>query len=89
MQRLSGIGQKESKEMGFARFMSSVWGRVLRIVAGAVLIYLGLMSISGWLGIVLVIIGLVPFLAGIFDVCVIGRLFLGTPFKGRDLRQAQ
>ncbi|MGA9531105.1 MAG: DUF2892 domain-containing protein [Anaerolineales bacterium] len=75
--------------MGFASFMSSGWGRVLRIVAGAVLIYLGLFSVTGWLGIVLVIVGLIPFLAGIFDVCVIGRLFLGTPFKGSDLRGQQ
>lgn len=71
--------------MGFATFMASGWGRLLRIVAGAVLIYLGLMAVSGWLGILLVVVGLVPLLAGIFNVCVIGRLFLGTPFKASDL----
>jgi hypothetical protein len=41
---------------------------------------------QGVWGIVVAVVGAVPFLAGVFDVCVIGALFLGTPFKGDDLR---
>lgn len=72
--------------MGFAKFMSSGIGRILRIVAGLALIAIGLFLMNGVWGIVVVVVGLVPFLAGLFDVCVIGALFLGTPFKGDDLR---
>ncbi len=72
--------------MGFASFMSSSTGRVLRVVAGIALILVGLMLVGGTWGIVLAVVGLVPFLAGIFDVCVIGKLLLGTPFKGADVR---
>lgn len=72
--------------MGFAKFMSSSAGRILRAVAGLAIILVGLMLVDGTWGIVLAVVGLVPFLAGIFDVCVIGKLFLGTPFKGAEVR---
>lgn len=72
--------------MGFAKFMSSSAGRVLRVVAGLALILLGILAIDGTLGIVIAVVGFVPFLAGIFDVCVIGKLLLGTPFKGAEVR---
>lgn len=72
--------------MAFANFMSSGAGRVLRVVAGLAFILIGLILIEGTWGIVLAVVGLVPFLAGIFDVCVIGRLLLGTPFKGAEVR---
>jgi hypothetical protein len=72
--------------MGFAKFMSSGTGRILRIVAGLALIAVGVFLMQGVWGIVVAVVGAVPFLAGVFDVCVIGALFLGTPFKGDDLR---
>jgi hypothetical protein len=66
--------------------MSSGAGRVLRVVAGLAFILIGLILVEGTWGIVLAVVGLVPFLAGIFDVCVIGRLLLGSPFKGAEVR---
>ena len=72
--------------MGFANFMSSSAGRGLRVLAGMALILIGLLLVEGSWGIVLAVVGLVPFLAGIFDVCVIGKLLLGTPFKGAEVR---
>jgi len=72
--------------MGFAKFMSTSLGRWIRILAGAALIAIGIFLVSGTWGIVLAVVGAVPFLAGIFDVCVIGALFLKTPFRGSDLR---
>ena len=72
--------------MGFANFMSTSAGRALRVLAGIALILIGLMLVEGTWGIVLAVVGLVPFLAGIFDVCVIGKLLLGTPFKGAEVR---
>ncbi len=71
--------------MGFARFMSSTAGRLLRIVAGIVLIIVGLAVVHGTGGIILAIIGLVPLIAGIANVCVFAPLF-GGPFFARDIK---
>lgn len=71
--------------MGFAQFMSSGLGRALRIVAGIALIAVGLGLVGGTGGIVLAVVGLVPLLAGAFDVCLFAPLF-GAPLKGVDAR---
>ncbi len=72
--------------MGFAKFMSSGLGRGLRIVVGLALIVLGLFSVGGTGGIILAVVGAVPVLAGIFDVCLFAPL-LGGPLKGADARK--
>jgi hypothetical protein len=71
--------------VGFAQFMSSGLGRGLRIVAGIILIAVGLAVVGGTGGIVLAVVGLVPLLAGAFDVCLFAPLF-GAPLKGADVR---
>jgi len=71
--------------MGFAQFMSSGLGRGSRIVAGIILVAMGLGLVGGTSGIVLAVVGLVPLLAGLLDVCLIGALF-GAPLKGADVR---
>jgi len=71
--------------MGFAQFMASGLGRGLRIVAGIILIAVGLAVVGGTGGIVLAVIGLVPLLAGVVDVCLFAPLF-GAPLKGADVR---
>ena len=70
--------------MGFARFMTSLAGRLLRIVAGIALIVIGLAVIHGTGGIILAVIGLVPLVAGVFNFCVFAPLF-GGPFLGKDV----
>lgn len=72
-------------KQAFFGFMASMPGRITRIVAGIALILLGLLVIEGTVGIILAIIGLVPLLAGAFDVCVFSKLF-GGPFKGSEIR---
>jgi hypothetical protein len=72
--------------MGFAKFMSSMLGRIVRIVAGIALIALGLAVVGGPVGILLAVIGAVPFVAGMLDICIIGALFLGTPLRGAEVR---
>jgi hypothetical protein len=69
----------------FGQFMASGLGRATRIVAGVVLIAVGLLSIGGTPGYVVAAVGLVPLLAGLFDVCVFSRLF-GGPFSGAAIR---
>jgi sulfite exporter TauE/SafE len=69
--------------MEFATWMASSWGRVARIVAGLVLIAIGLYLQNIW-GIVIAIVGLAPLLAGVLNVCLFAPLF-GGPFNGRSL----
>jgi hypothetical protein len=71
--------------MGFAQFMASGLGRGLRIVAGIILIAVGLAAVGGTGGIVLAVVGLVPLAAGVLDVCLVAPLF-GAPLKGTDVR---
>jgi hypothetical protein len=68
------------------RFLASFNGRITRAVAGVVLILLGLLVVHGTAGWIVAIIGLVPLLAGLFDVCVFAPL-VGLPFKGEALRK--
>jgi hypothetical protein len=70
--------------MGFARFMSSLAGRLLRIVAGIALIVIGLGVVQGTGGIILAIIGLVPLVAGLGKFCIFAPLF-GGPFWARQI----
>lgn len=71
--------------MAFVSFMSSMTGRIVRIVAGLVLIGIGLLVLQNTVGVILAVIGLVPLLAGIFDVCVFAPLF-GQPISGKTIR---
>ena len=71
--------------MGFARFMSSIYGRLLRIVAGIALIVVGLAAVHGTWGIILAIVGLVVFAAGAFNFCIFAPLF-GGPFLPKDIK---
>ena len=69
--------------MGFAKFMSSMWGRGLRIVAGIGLIYWGY-TLSGFWEYAIVIVGAVVFLSGALNFCIFAPLF-GGPFKGKNV----
>lgn len=70
----------------FIKFMASKTGRITRIVAGAALIVWGLLGLTGTTGIIVAVIGLVPLLAGLIDVCVFAPLFK-NPFKGSEIRE--
>jgi hypothetical protein len=70
----------------FFGFLASTVGRITRIVAGLILIGLGLALIGGTWGYVLAVVGLVPLAAGAFDFCVFAPLF-GLPFLGPKLRK--
>jgi hypothetical protein len=65
----------------FARLINSPAGRVARVVVGLGLIVWGYTLRSGPGGIVLMVVGLVPLIAGAFDLCVISAL-LGGPISG-------
>jgi len=68
-------------QSGFARFISSTPGRLLRVVAGIAIIGWGYTERGSNTGIILMVAGLVPLLAGIFNLCLISAL-LGGPLSG-------
>lgn len=69
--------------MGIATFMASTAGRLVRIIAGIVLIAVGFI-VGGTAGWVIGIVGLVPIAAGAANVCLLAPI-LGAPFKGSDV----
>ncbi|HBX68938.1 MAG TPA: DUF2892 domain-containing protein [Chloroflexi bacterium] len=69
----------------FFGFIAGTTGRIVRIVAGILLIAIGILWVQGTGGWILVIVGLVPLLAGAFDKCVFAPLFK-LPFDGSQLR---
>jgi hypothetical protein len=70
---------------GFARFVNSPVGRIARLVVGIVLIIWGYTQLNTGTGIVLIVIGLVPLVAGGFDLCLVSAL-LGGPIGGARIR---
>lgn len=70
--------------MRFAVFMASPLGRGLRVVAGAVLIFVGLRVVQGVAGTVIALAGILPIATGLMNICLIGPL-LGAPMKGSAL----
>ncbi len=72
---------------GLIRFLASTNGRIVRAVVGIVLIILGWQVVGDTAGWILVIIGLIPLAAGVFDFCLLAPLF-GKPFRGEDIRRA-
>lgn len=67
------------------RFMSSTAGQATRIVAGLALIAIG--GLAGGAGWILAAVGVIPLLAGVFDVCLFAPLFK-QPFSGRTIRNS-
>ena len=72
----------------FGQFMASMSGRILRVTAGLLLIAWGGTLLGSYWGPALIAIGLVPLLAGLFDVCVVSVLF-GGPFSGQRIRECR
>ena len=70
----------------FFRFMVTRTGSIIRMMVGLILIVVGICWGQGTAGYIMVIIGLVPILAGIFDKCLFAALFK-LPSDGSALRQ--
>jgi len=70
--------------MEFTRLMATNVGRMMRILAGMILILAGLVVLAGIWRLILVGAGLLLIAAGIFNFCLVAPL-IGAPFFGRDL----
>lgn len=69
----------------FVNFMASTTGRIVRVVAGIILIGLGLFVMESPGGWIVAIIGVVPLAAGLLDVCLVAPL-LGAALSGKRIR---
>lgn len=72
--------------MAFVTFMTASQGRLLRIVAGIVLMTVGLLVVKDTLGTVMAVVALVPIAGGLLDFCIVGAI-LGYPFRGAAARE--
>lgn len=70
----------------FAQLMSTLGGRLGRGVAGIGLIAAGLGLVGGLPGVALAVVGVVPLLAGLADLCIFSALF-GGPLHGSAIRR--
>lgn len=77
--------QKETKMNPFVSFMASSTGRIVRVVAGIILVAWGWFGLAGTTGMIVMLVGIVPLAAGIFDFCVLAPLF-GAPLSGPKIR---
>jgi hypothetical protein len=69
----------------FARFINSPAGRIVRMIAGVGLIAWGYAQRGSGVGFALMLVGLVPLVAGALDWCLISAL-LGGPLSGARVR---
>ena len=61
--------------MEFVAFMRSWAGRLIRIAAGALLMWYGMTQMTGTAGLLVAALGVAPIAAGVFNFCLIGPLF--------------
>ena len=66
--------------MRFAEWMATPLGRILRVLGGGLLIYLGLNVVQGVAGTVLAFAGVLPITTGLLNLCILGPL-LGAPIR--------
>ena len=69
----------------FCTFMASTAGRLVRILAGVALIAWGYFGLAGVAEIVVILVGALPLVAGLFDFCIFAPLF-GCPLSGPKIR---
>jgi hypothetical protein len=69
----------------FVFFLASNTGRLVRIVGGLALVIWGRFGLSGTNALIVMLIGVLPLLAGTFDFFVLAPLF-GAPLSGPKIR---
>ena len=70
---------------GFSKFLNSPAGRVLRLVAGIGFLVVGYVYRNHALGVISMVWGVLPFSAGLFDICYVSAA-LGGPLSGKKIR---
>ena len=75
-------------QSGFSKFLNSVAGRILRLVAGIGFLVVGYMYRDHALGVISMVWGVLPLSAGAFDICYVSAA-LGGPLSGKKIRSNQ
>ena len=73
---------------GFARFISSPSGRILRLVAGVGFLVVGYLFRDNLLGLIAMVWSIIPLSAAAFDLCYVSAI-LGGPLSGAKIREGQ
>lgn len=69
--------------MAFAKFMAGPVGRGVRVLAGLVLVALGLFALEQPAGYLVAALGAVFIVVGALNICLIAPL-LGVPLSGKE-----
>jgi len=72
-------------QSGFSKFLNSLAGRILRLVAGIGFLVVGYIYRDHALGVISMVWGLLPLSAGAFDICYVSAA-LGGPLSGKKIR---
>jgi len=75
-------------QSGFSKFLNSLAGRILRLVAGIGFLVVGYMYRDHALGVISMVWGVLPLSAGAFDICYISAA-LGGPLSGKKIRSKE
>ncbi len=65
--------------MRFLSFMNTSTGRIIRVVAGLVVLAVGI-ALGGGLGVALAVFAVLPIATGVFGLCPVNPLF-GQPMR--------
>ena len=74
-------------QSGFSKFLNSLAGRILRLVAGIGFLVVGYIYRDYTLGVISMVWGVLPLSAGVFDICYISAA-LGGPLSGKKIRSS-
>jgi hypothetical protein len=75
-------------QSGFSKFLNSLAGRILRLVAGIGFLVVGYMYRDHALGVISMVWGVLPLSAGAFDICYVSAA-LGGPLSGKKIRSKE
>ena len=75
-------------QSGFSKFLNSLAGRILRLVAGIGFLVVGYMYRDHTLGVISMVWGVLPLSAGAFDICYVSAA-LGGPLSGKKIRSKE
>ena len=75
-------------QSGFSKFLNSLAGRILRLVAGIGFLVVGYMYRDHALGVISIVWGVLPLSAGAFDICYISAA-LGGALSGKKIRSKE
>jgi hypothetical protein len=74
-------------QSGFSKFLNSLAGRILRLVAGIGFLVVGYIYRDYTLGVISMVWGVLPLSAGVFDICYVSAA-LGGPLSGKKIRNS-